>query len=192
MNPARFQIRRATAADLAVASRLAAKLVRLHHDWDPQRFASFGEPLERGYEQFLAAQIRASNAAVLVAEDRQADAPDSSIVGYAFGSVEGRDWMILLDGAGWIHDVFVDDAVRGQGIGEALVERMIEELRARGAPRIVLQTAWKNDPARRLFERLGFRPTLVEMTREIAMVEPPRASQPADAGRSSDGLAPAR
>jgi ribosomal protein S18 acetylase RimI-like enzyme len=37
----------------------------------------------------------------------------------------------------------------------------------RGAPRVVLGTAEQNEPAQRLFERLGFRRTMVEMTREL-------------------------
>jgi hypothetical protein len=34
-------------------------------------------------------------------------------------------------------------------------------------PRVVLWTAAPNDPARRLFERRGFRSTMVEMTLEL-------------------------
>jgi len=34
-------------------------------------------------------------------------------------------------------------------------------------PRIVLWTAAPNEAARRLFERLGFRHTMTEMTKEI-------------------------
>jgi len=40
-------------------------------------------------------------------------------------------------------------------------------LRSIGAPRVVLWTAEKNDPAQRLFTRLGFRRTMIEMTREL-------------------------
>jgi RimJ/RimL family protein N-acetyltransferase len=36
-----------------------------------------------------------------------------------------------------------------------------------GAPRVVLMAAWRNESARALFARLGFRPTMVEMTREV-------------------------
>jgi len=39
-------------------------------------------------------------------------------------------------------------------------------LKALGAPRVVLMTAWQNEPARRFFARLGFRETMLEMTRE--------------------------
>ena len=34
-------------------------------------------------------------------------------------------------------------------------------------PRVVLGTAAQNERARRLFERRGFRPTMIEMTLEL-------------------------
>lgn len=42
----------------------------------------------------------------------------------------------------------------------------IRWLETRGAPRVVLLSAARNESAQRLFERLGFRHTMVEMTRE--------------------------
>jgi ribosomal protein S18 acetylase RimI-like enzyme len=48
-----------------------------------------------------------------------------------------------------------------------LLDAMIEALAARGVPRVVLSTAEKNEGAQRLFEGVGFRRTMVEMTREL-------------------------
>ena len=53
------------------------------------------------------------------------------------------------------------------GIGSLLISGASEWLRARGAPRVLLWTAERNLAARQLFTRLGFRTTLVEMTREL-------------------------
>jgi ribosomal protein S18 acetylase RimI-like enzyme len=47
------------------------------------------------------------------------------------------------------------------------MEAAIEWLRSRGAPRVVLGTAERNSAAQRLFEKLGFRRTIIEMTREL-------------------------
>ena len=47
------------------------------------------------------------------------------------------------------------------------MEAAIDWLRRRGAPRVVLWTAEQNDAAQRLFDRLGFRRTMIEMTREL-------------------------
>ena len=76
-------------------------------------------------------------------------------------------WKELREAAGFIHDVVVDDAHRGGGVGDALLERASEWLRAHGAPRVMLWTAERNAAAQRLFERLGFRRTMIEMTREL-------------------------
>jgi ribosomal protein S18 acetylase RimI-like enzyme len=43
----------------------------------------------------------------------------------------------------------------------------MEALKSRGAPRVVLSTAEKNHAAQRLFDRAGFRRTMIEMTREL-------------------------
>ena len=40
-------------------------------------------------------------------------------------------------------------------------------LRERGAPRVLLFTAEKNHSAQAVFERAGFRRTMIEMTREL-------------------------
>ena len=51
---------------------------------------------------------------------------------------------------------------------------MFAELASRGAPRVVLSTAFRNEAAQRLFERMGFRRTMVEMTRELRTGGPAR------------------
>ncbi len=47
-----------------------------------------------------------------------------------------------------------------------LVEEMVAQLVALGAPRVILMTTALNKAAQRLFDRLGFRTTMFEMTRE--------------------------
>ena len=55
--------------------------------------------------------------------------------------------------------MWVDPRLRGRGIGSALVERVAEWARTVGAVAVELWVADWNDAARRLYERLGFRPT---------------------------------
>jgi len=68
--------------------------------------------------------------------------------------------------------VYVDEAARGCGAATALVEAAVDWLASRGMPRIVLWTAVPNAAARHLFERLRFRHTMTEMTREISGARP--------------------
>ena len=156
-----MQIRPARPADLPAVSRLAAELVRLHHRYDPPRFLLV-EPVEDGYQWFFSREVKRKEAIILVAEDDAA-----RIVGYAYGTLEGRDWNDLLDACGKLNDLYVDPSARRQGIARALVTEMFAALKARGAPRVVLLSAWKNPEAHAFFESMGFRRTMLEMTAEL-------------------------
>ena len=90
----------------------------------------------------------------------------SEIVGYAYGALESRDWNMLLDAHGAMHDVFVAAEARRGGVGRQLVDAMVQGLEALGAPRIVLSTMVGNEAAQRVFRACGFRPTMLEMTRD--------------------------
>ena len=58
----------------------------------------------------------------------------------------------------WIEDVVVDDAARGQGVGEALSAAAVEEARRRGAKDLSLTSRPFREAANRLYQRLGFQP----------------------------------
>ena len=151
-------IRAATPGDLPRVAALAAELVRMHHAVDPARFL-LPERVEEGYAWWLERELARAEAVVVVATIGE------KLVGYAYGTREGRDWNALLDEHGAIHDVFVAKDARQSGAGRKLVLAMIDELTRRGAPRVVLSTMIGNEPAQRLFAACGFRPTMLEMTR---------------------------
>jgi ribosomal protein S18 acetylase RimI-like enzyme len=160
-----MHIRPARPADLPRVSQLAAELVRQHHALDAERFLLV-EPIAEGYRRFFTGELRREAALILVAED---DAPDAAgqILGYAYATLESRNWNDLLDAAGKLNDLFVDAEARRRGVGRALARAVLAELAARGAPRVVLMTAWRNPDAHAFFEALGFRRTMLEMTAEL-------------------------
>jgi ribosomal protein S18 acetylase RimI-like enzyme len=139
---------------------MATSLVREHHAMDPLRFMLI-EPVADGYRRWLGKEIARRGAVILVAEE------DDDIVGYAYGTLEARNWTDLLDAAGKLHDLYVNPPVRRRGIARRLTEAMLIELKALGAPRVVLMAAAGNRTAQVFFEALGFRRTMVEMTREL-------------------------
>ena len=154
-------IRRATAADMPALGKLGASLLQTHYGFDPQRFmAPRGDP-ESGYAWFLGTQLKEDDVAVFVAER------SGAVLGYVYAGIEPQSWKELRESAGFIHDVVVAPEAQRTGVASALVESACEWLRAMGAPRVVLWTAEKNDSAQRLFTRLGFRRTMIEMTREL-------------------------
>lgn len=56
-----------------------------------------------------------------------------------------------------INNVALRPALRGQGLGTALMRRVLREARQLGARRATLEVRASNAGARRLYERLGFR-----------------------------------
>lgn len=64
-------------------------------------------------------------------------------------SYRGRPYLL-------IESMVVDAALRGKGIGRALVERCIEEARAAGCFRLQLTSNRAREDAHRFYQRLGF------------------------------------
>ena len=56
----------------------------------------------------------------------------------------------------WIHDVVVDEAARGRGVGEALTQEALRQAAAGGAISVELTTRQEREAANRLYRRLGF------------------------------------
>jgi len=154
------RVRRMTAADLPAVGVMAGKLVRAHYEFDRRRFMDPTD-IESGYVAWLASQLGAENAILLVAED------DQGIAGYVYASLAPRNYDLLLDACANVHDIYVDERARNGGVAEVLVREALREASALGAPRAVLVTAVQNRGAQRLFERIGFRPTMLEMTCEL-------------------------
>jgi ribosomal protein S18 acetylase RimI-like enzyme len=57
-----------------------------------------------------------------------------------------------------IEDVVVDEAMRGKGIGEALMRHALNMAREAGADGVALTSNPRREAANRLYQRLGFRP----------------------------------
>lgn len=154
-------IRPAARDDMRAVGRLGALLVRMHHDFDPQRFIAATPGTERGYGSFLSTQLDVPEVIVLVAERH------GEVVGYTYAGIEGMDYMSLRGPAGVLYDIVVDPAHRGHGVGRELLHATFAALQRKGAPRVLLSTAEQNEAAQRLFARAGFRRTMIEMTREL-------------------------
>ena len=154
-------VRRATPADLPTVGRLGALLVKEHYDFDPQRFLAAKPETPASYASFISTQLDDPDVAVLVADD------NGDVIGYTYAAVEGYNYMALRGPAGVLHDVIVAPEHRGKGVGRLLLDATLNFFRSRGVPRVVLSTAERNEAAQRLFARMGFRRTMIEMTREL-------------------------
>ena len=154
-------VRPATRADGPLLGQLGAMLMRVHYDFDRDRFMNPGTDPAQGYAEFLLEQLDDPDAAVLVAEQ------DAIVVGYVYVAIEPRSWKELRERAGFVHDLAVDPDQRRGGVGTALADAAVVWLRERSIPQVVLWTSTANLRAQTLFARLGFRQTMIEMTRTV-------------------------
>lgn len=154
-------IRKAEPRDRAALGRLGAMLMRAHYAFDPKRFLEPGPGSESGYGSFLGSVLDSDENCVFVAEQ------EGAIIGYVYAALEPLSWKELRDYAGFVHDVAVVEEARQSGVATKLMETAIGWLRDRGAPRVILWTAAPNAAAQALFRRLGFRDTMIEMTKEL-------------------------
>jgi ribosomal protein S18 acetylase RimI-like enzyme len=156
-----FVVRRAVRADLPALGRLGAHLMHVHHAFDARRFLAPGGNPAAGYARFLGGELDAADSLVLVAER------GGAVAGYVYAGIEPLSWKELRDEAGFIHDIVVDEDARRSGMATALLEAAAAWVRDRGVRALMLWTAAPNIAAQQLFERLGFRRTMIEMSRDL-------------------------
>ena len=95
---------------------------------------------------------------------------DASRVAVVDGEPAGIAKLAIRGDRGWIAGIGVAVPHRGKGVGEALMTAVLAEARARGLREVWLEVLVQNEPAIRLYEKLGF-----ERVRELEVwtLEPP-------------------
>lgn len=76
------------------------------------------------------------------------------VCGIVRGSPDEDDSRI-----GWVESMWVDPSVRGRGVGQMLLQELIEWGRGRKLTEMKLEVTSTNSPAIRLYERCGFQAT---------------------------------
>lgn len=57
---------------------------------------------------------------------------------------------------GFMEDVFVDESLRGQGIGTELVNKVIEEAKNNGCYKLIANSRHRREKVHELYSKLGF------------------------------------
>jgi ribosomal protein S18 acetylase RimI-like enzyme len=129
---------------IEAVTRVTPELVEAFARLLPQQSPGARHPTAEQLTQVVEAPANT----VLVARDEQ-------------GAIVGTlTLMILLTpGAtfGFVEDVVVDEASRGQGIGEALVKECLRLAAEQGARRVELHSGNYRQAAIRLYQRVGFK-----------------------------------
>jgi ribosomal protein S18 acetylase RimI-like enzyme len=153
-------IRPATAADVPAVIPMVEKLAALHESWDPARYDYRPHPGEM-YRRWLTARATDPKSVFLVADH------EPLIVGFLIGTVESSIPIYRLTEFGFIHDVWIEQDYRHEGLGRQMAMLAIEKFRDIGMKQVRLETAQANEAARKLFASCGFRPSTVEMLLEL-------------------------
>ena len=56
-----------------------------------------------------------------------------------------------------MEDVFVEEALRGQGLGSQLVKQVIAEAQKQGCYKLICTSRYANDKVHKWYEKLGFK-----------------------------------
>ena len=154
-----------TKEDVLVRLAAADELERLEPLWaalyEHQKAHGMRIALPNGAFAAWVAGLRSSLgrfAVVVVAEC------DGAFVGFVAGRVRMLPPYFGLERVGFIGEVFVADGRRSVGLGARMLANAIASFRENGIDRIELQVVSGNPDALRFYERLGWRPELVQLT----------------------------
>src|SRR5688500_13482535 len=161
-----MQIRPATAEDVPAVLPMVEKIAALHEKWDTVRYDYKPNPSER-YRRWLTHRADDPRSVFLVADHERILADVPFIVGFVIGTVESNIPIYRTPEFGFIHDLWVEEDYRNEGIGRQMTMLALERFRDLGMTQVRLETADCNDPARKLFASCGFRVATNEMLVEL-------------------------
>ena len=156
-----MNIRRATAKDIEGINALLYQVHRIHAEGRPDIFRLGNKKYN---DEELRAIIADDNTPIFVAVNE-----DEKVLGYAFCIYEEvKDSTSLMDRKTvYIDDLCVDAAERGQHIGTALYEHVLEESKREGCVAVTLNVWCLNEGAMRFYEKCGMKPLKVVMEQSL-------------------------
>jgi len=159
-------IRPATAGDVPAVLPMVAKLAKLHEQWDPQRYDYKPNTAEM-YRRWMTMRANDPNSVFLVADHERLINDVPFLAGFVIGTIETPIPIYRIDRFGFIHDLWVEEDYRHEGLGRQMTMLALEKFRDLGVKQVRLETAAANEPARKLFASCGFRYASVEMLAEL-------------------------
>lgn len=154
-------VRQATREDVPAVVPMVRKIAAFHAALDAAKYA-YREEIGEMYQRWLTDRASDPRSVFLVAE-AGAHVPSAALAGFLISTVEKEIPIYLLREFGLIHDLWVEEEYRNEGIARQMVTLAIEQFTQIGVSQVRLYAAWENSPARSLFDRCGLRPTSVEM-----------------------------
>jgi ribosomal protein S18 acetylase RimI-like enzyme len=160
------ELRVANAADLHLVEPLWIAVHHRHAETMPELAPFVGDDESWAVRKALYEELLAKpNTLLLLAFDW------SAAIGYGLAHVMAVEDSWVPDTwqtgrrIGEVESLSVLPEYRGSGVGSALLDRLEAHLRARGARDLILGVLPGNDDAIRLYQRRGYRPTWLYLSR---------------------------
>lgn len=131
-----------------------------HQNLVPAKYTFRDDPA-RLYNNWLLERCEDERSVFLVADSGQ------QLAGFLIGTVESEIPIYQVKRFGFIHDIWVEEAFRHEGIARQLVMLAIERFSEIGVPQVRLDVAAGNPAAQHLFARCGFAASATEMLIEL-------------------------
>lgn len=152
-----MEIRTADERDIAGINRLLLQVLTVHHNGRPDLFKG---NCRKYTDSELVGLLRDKNRPILIAADERGE-----VMGYAFCIFqEHKNDNILTDiKTLYIDDLCVDETLRGQHVGTALYEAVLEFARKSGCYNVTLNVWSCNESAMRFYEKRGLKQQKIGM-----------------------------
>ena len=152
-----MKIRRAEERDIPAINRLLLQVLTVHHNGRPDLFKKNCRKYTDGELRGL---LRDESRPILVAENE-----DGEMLGYAFCVFQQhQNDNILTDiKTLYIDDLCVDETRRGEHVGTALYEAVLDFARESGCYNVTLNVWSCNESAMRFYEKCGLKPQKIGM-----------------------------
>jgi len=150
-------IRPATVDDVDAIIPMVDRICQFHEQRDPVRFAYVPKAAEM-YRGWLTERVTDPESVLLVA-----DRGHGQLVGFLAAATQ-RELPIYRTGKiGFIHDVWVEEAYRNEGIARQMIMLALEHFAQIGIDQVRLDVLVSNGRAEALFRACGFRPSTMTM-----------------------------
>jgi GNAT superfamily N-acetyltransferase len=156
------RIREYTPEDREAVRAMVLELHELVRRFDPD--LALGDEIGQRYFEHLLAKQAGSAGGVFLAE-----AAGGAVVGFVvvYGRLHPPAPDERADPFAWVAELYVREAHRGQGLGEALLAHAEAHARSLGVYKIELSVVAGNRGARRFYERHGYRNRFHTMTKRL-------------------------
>ena len=157
-----FALREAKPGDRPALVRFTAALNAVEHELVPDR--ALGEAAADRHLAYLEELVAQQEGFVLVA------ARGESLLGFLVAIVEEEEGHYVLPEArrfGYVTDLYVIEAARGEGVGRALMTEAEDRFRARGLTAVRVTALAANREACGTYEGLGYRRLAIDFTKPL-------------------------